>query len=223
VLTFKPHKLAFPAEQFGNHTGAASPTLKVKVTNPNKSTNAPVQFNSPEIDDPGSDFVIDGALTTCTDGFILNPGSHCFLGLKFQPTSVGPHAGTLQIHNNAQNTPQAVTLSGTGKSPHLTINPVALAFGKVPVGTPSAEHVVTLKNTGKVPIAISSIAPSDPSYAVAGDSTCGSVLSNVPGSNTCTVGVIFTPAAPGSVPASLAITDDAAHSPQTVALSGKGK
>jgi len=220
VLTYKPHKIAFPAEPFAGGTGAPSATVKVKVTNPKNKIDVPVVLNAPVIDDP--DFVLGHSQTTCADGQTLSPGQFCFMGVFFQPTGVGSHSGTLAIHNNAHNAPQVVALSGSGTSPGLTMSPTQVAFGAVPVGTPSSEHTVKLVNKGRVPIAINSIAPSDAAFTKSSD-TCGSMLSNTPGSNSCTVGVTFTPGGFGAVKASLVIDDDAAHHPQKITLTGSGK
>ena len=222
VLTYTPHKLAFAAAAFADQTGASSAPLKVKVTNPKNKTNVAVLFTSPTISDP--DFVIDTnpATTTCTDGFVLNPGAHCFVGLIFQPAAVGAHSGALDILNNAHNSPQIVSLSGTGKSPGLMISRTAIAFGKVAVGTPSKTQNVTLTNKSPVPIALSSILPTGSGFSIA-SSTCGSTLGHVAGSNSCVIGVIFTPGASGAAAGALTITDDARHSPQKITLSGRGK
>jgi hypothetical protein len=220
VLIYHPHKIVFPSEPFAAGTGAKSTTLNVKVINRKYKTNVPVVLNAPEIDVP--DFSFDPAKTTCTDGMTLNPGSSCKLGLVFQPTGVGSRPGTLRIHNNAQNAPQTVTLSGLGKSPRLTKSTAEIVFGRVRMNTPSKPHKITLANHGRVPIAISGIAPTDPAFTIS-NQTCGSVLSNVPGSNLCTMDVTFTPAIFGPVRAKLLINDDAANNPQHISLIGTGK
>jgi len=222
VLTYRPHTRAFAAEAFADHTGASSKPLTVKVSNPKNKTNVPVLFNSPEIEDPGNDFSVDPGTSTCTDGLILSPGSHCFLGLIFQPSGLGGRPGTLKIHDNAKSSPQIVTLSGTGKPPHLVVSPAQIAFGKVQVGTPSATHNVTLTNNSPVPIALNSPTPPTGGFAITG-STCGATLVNTPGSNACTISVTFTPAVKREVTGFLEINDDAAHSPQKVKLTGSGK
>jgi hypothetical protein len=88
------------------------------------------------------------------------------------------------------------------------------------VGTTSAAQSVTLSNTGNAALNISSIAISGTN---AGDfaltNTCGSGLAA--GANHG-ISVTFTPAATGTRSASLAITDNASGSPQTVSLSGMG-
>lgn len=222
VLTYDPHQLTFAAEDFADNTGAAGKPLKVEVTNPKSNANTAVLFNGSEIDDAGNDFSIDQGTTTCTDGFILNPGSHCFLGLIFQPTGLDARSGTLNILDDAHNSPQVVSLSGTGKSPGLVVSPAEIAFRTIAVGRTSAAHNVTLTNNSPVPIAFEAPTPPGDGFAIIGD-TCGATLANNPGSNTCTISLTFTPADKPAVKASLEINDDAAHSPQRVELTGSGK
>jgi len=147
--------------------------------------------------------------------------SHCFLGLIFQPTGLGERPGTLKIHDNAKGSPQIVRLSGIGKSPGLVVSPAEIAFGKVQVGTPSATHNVTLTNHSPVPIALNGPTPPGGEFAIT--SSCGAMLVNTPGSNTCTISVTFTPAVKREVTGFLEINDDAAHNPQKVKLTGSGK
>ena len=49
---------------------------------------------------------------TCT--IALLPGHSCSISVRFAPTIVGTITGSLQINDNASNTPQVVSLSGRG-------------------------------------------------------------------------------------------------------------
>jgi alpha-N-arabinofuranosidase len=49
---------------------------------------------------------------TCT--FALLPGQSCSISVRFAPTIIGAITGSLQINDNASNTPQVVSLSGKG-------------------------------------------------------------------------------------------------------------
>jgi len=99
----------------------------------------------------------------------------------------------------------------------VTPTPESLTFTPQSVGTTSASKAITLKNTSAVLVTINSITTTG-SYAVSSN-TCGSSLAS---GATCTVNVTFSPLVGGSVPGSLAISDSAPDSPQTVALSGTG-
>jgi hypothetical protein len=131
-------------------------------------------------------------------------------------------AGGLQVY--VENFPSGASCAAFGFQPFNVANapivkptPLSLAFGALPVGATSAAKVVTLKNTNTALVSINSIAVTG-NYAITGN-TCGSSLA---AAAACTVNVTFTPLVGGSLPGSLAISDSAPDSPQTVALSGTG-
>jgi hypothetical protein len=101
--------------------------------------------------------------------------------------------------------------------PIVTPTPLTVAFGGLSVGTTSATKAVTLKNTSSVAVSLNSITATG-NFAVAGK-TCGSSLA---AGATCKVNLTFTPSIAGPLTGSLAISDSATDSPQTVALSGTG-
>jgi hypothetical protein len=61
----------------------------------------------------GTNFQI--ASSTCTAGKVLAPGSSCAVGVKFTPHSTGTQTDTLRFVDSAPNSPQNVSLSGTGR------------------------------------------------------------------------------------------------------------
>jgi hypothetical protein len=97
-----------------------------------------------------------------------------------------------------------------------SFQPGLLTFGSETVGTQSTAQTVTLQNAGGSALAVSGIQAS-------GDFT---EANNCPGSlpplASCTISVTFTPSATGARQGTLAVTDNAANGPQTVALSGTG-
>lgn len=100
-------------------------------------------------------------------------------------------------------------------SPIVTPAPLTAAFNAQVVGTTSAAKAISFKNTSSSPVSIASIKASG-NFSMT-TTTCGSTLA--PGAS-CQAGVTFTPAVPGTITGSLAITDSAPDSPQTVTLSG---
>jgi hypothetical protein len=98
--------------------------------------------------------------------------------------------------------------------------PLSLSFGTQAVGSSSNPQTTTLTNSGATTLNITQISITGTN---SGDfsptHTCGTSLA---AGASCTVSVIFKPLASGTRSAALAITDDAANSPQTVALSGLG-
>ena len=104
--------------------------------------------------------------------------------------------------------------------PVAGVSPSSLTFTNQALNTSSAAQTITLSNTGAAPLAISGITVTGTN---AGDfsqtTTCGPTLS-APGN--CTISVTFKPTASGARSASVSIADNAAGSPQSVALSGTG-
>jgi len=91
------------------------------------------------------------------------------------------------------------------------------------VGTTSSAQQATLTNSGTAPLTISSIGLTGTNAAdYAQTSTCPTAPSTLAPGAACTITVTFTPSAPGSRSASVAVTDDASGSPHTAGLSGTG-
>jgi hypothetical protein len=61
----------------------------------------------------GTSFQI--ASSTCTAGKVLAPGSSCAVGVKFDPQSTGSKTDTLRFVDSGPNSPQNVSLSGSGR------------------------------------------------------------------------------------------------------------
>jgi len=102
-------------------------------------------------------------------------------------------------------------------SPIVTPSPLSLAFSPQIVGTTSAAKAIALKNTSASTVSVNSITVTG-NFAIA-TNTCGASIN---AGASCTVRVNFTPSIAGSLTGSLAISDSAPDSPQTVALSGAG-
>jgi FG-GAP-like repeat/Abnormal spindle-like microcephaly-assoc'd, ASPM-SPD-2-Hydin/FG-GAP repeat len=151
----------------------------------------------------------------------LDPGTSCPISVTFNPTSAGAQSGSLIVTDTAPNSPQTVTLSGTGVSPTLTVLPATLSFGSIAVGgSPSASQTVTVTNTSSVSATIVNVVVGGSN---AGDfsqtNTCGGPLAA--GAN-CTASVQFAPTAAGSRTASLTVTSNAVGSPQSITMTGTG-
>jgi hypothetical protein len=107
------------------------------------------------------------------------------------------------------------------QAPTVTLSSSGLDFGIRVVGTRSAPQTVTLSNASSVlalnitNIAITGTNAADFSQA----NTCGSGL---PPGGECTITVTFAPSQIGPRSAAVTITDNAAGSPEAVALSGTG-
>ena len=105
-------------------------------------------------------------------------------------------------------------------APTATLSPTSLIFSTQAIGATSASETVALKNTGTTSLTISSIAITGTN---AGDfaqtHTCASSLA---AGASCSIRVTLRPTASGTRAAALSISDNAAGSPQKVALGGIG-
>src|SRR5215472_8663994 len=79
----------------------------------------------------------------------IAPGGSCTISVVFQPAVCGAATATLTVSSDtASNSPQAVSLSGTGTGPCATLSQTVLTFPSQLVTTSSAPQTVTLTSTG---------------------------------------------------------------------------
>ncbi|MGA3080138.1 MAG: Ig-like domain-containing protein, partial [Terracidiphilus sp.] len=184
--------------------------------------NQPVPLAISSIGVSGTGYAIDPSTTCGNPGSLPAAGAtaSCSIGITFKPTALGSSPGTLTITTNANNSPQTVTLSGTGSSA-TTLSATSLNFLSVPVNTTSSILYISLGNNQNVPLSITSLAVSA-GYALDPSTTCAGSLPATGAAASCKIGIVFKPTALGSDPGTLTITTNANNSPQTVTLSGTG-
>jgi hypothetical protein len=112
------------------------------------------------------------------------------------------------------------SLPASNSAPAVSLSATSLAFGSEKVGTASGSQSVTLTNSGNASLTISSV-------ALTGTNASSFVFANncvttLAAGATCTIHGHFTPTTTGALNATITITDNAANSPQTIALSGTG-
>src|SRR5690348_13026267 len=198
---------------FGNQpVGQASQPQVFTVQN---TGNADLHVQTASI---SGDFAI--ANDTCS-GNTVTAGSTCTIGVTFKPTATGARTGALSISDDAADSPQTVSLSGTGTQPAVSLSPPSLTFGGQAVGTTSSAQTVTITNTGSGDLHVSGVSVSGTNTGdfSASPSGCGTV----PATQTCTVSVTFTPGAAGARSATLNVASDApSNGTDQVSLSGTG-
>ena len=106
--------------------------------------------------------------------------------------------------------------SGSTSAPTATLSPTSYTFSSQVLNSTSTAAAFTLTNDGNASLTLSSIGISG---GFAQTNTCGSSL--VAGAK-CTIKVAFTPTTAGNYTGTLSIADNAAGSPQQIALSGAG-
>lgn len=209
-VTFNPTSLSFPNQTI-NTTSAPMPI--VLTNNQNKNLTISSIATSAE-------FAVSSQTCGSLPGAIVAPGGNCTIQITFTPTATGLQNGTLTVTDDAPGGQQTAGLSGTGTSsgtPQVSLSPTSLSYPVRLVNTTSAGKTVTLTNTGNATLNISNIGISG-DFSISAK-TCGSTLN---ATLSCTVTVKFTPTAAGTRTGSLTFSDNAAGSPQSVALSGTG-
>jgi hypothetical protein len=205
-VTLSPTTLTFGKQAEGTTSAAMTATLHNVATATLTITSITVTGN----------FAQSGG--TCPlSPTTLAKGASCTILIAFTPQALGGLKGTLTVADNASNSPQTASLTGTGTAP-VTISPTSLAFPGEPLGETSGAMTVTLTNQQNVRLTFTSVQTSG-DFAVSSSTCTGSVASL----GTCTVGVTFSPTATGSRTGKLTFSDSAAGSPQNVSLSGTGK
>jgi len=196
--------------------GATSPAQTITLKNTGGAT-----LNITSISITGANASNFAATNNC--GLSLAASATCTVSIAFTPSSAASFSASLSFADNAANSPQSVTLTGAGISapvPLAVFNPTALSFGSQAVNT-AATQTITLSNPGNATLNISGfmIAGANPTDFAITANTCGSTLASL---SSCAIAVTFTPLSTATLTASLSVTDNAATSIQTVALSGTG-
>jgi photosystem II stability/assembly factor-like uncharacterized protein len=209
-LTLTPKQRLFGKVIFGN-TGEISKPQTITLTN--SSTEVVTMFGQSFGGPAASDFSITSQGTTC--GATLGARKKCNYAIVFQPGALGAGNALVMISNNAANSPQIASLSGTGIAGPIKIAPTSISFGKVAIGS-SVTKPFTLTNKNTVGLTISNLASTSTDFTPA--MTCVGVLN---AGATCMVQVTFKPAA-GGKPRSgkIEVFDNAAKSPQNLKVSG---
>jgi hypothetical protein len=201
-VTLSPTSLSFGSITVGSTTTAKTVTLKNTGTSTLDISSATTS----------GDFAISAS--TCA---IVPVGKECKVQVNFSPTQLGALTGTLSISDNAPDSPQTVSLSGTGIA-DATLTPVSETYPTLAVGESSPPRTFTLTNKEAVPLDNIQITTSG-DFAVVATSCTGSLAAK----SNCWISVTFTPTAAGTRTGQLSVSDSGSGSPQTSNLTGTGK
>lgn len=162
---------------------------------------------------------------TSTDSKAILPPDYTFVAADQGTQTFGVTLKTSGSHtvqatdtiNSAITGSASISISGLVD---LTVTPTAIAFGSHVTGVAYNPRKATLTNNAGGTVSISSISIGGTNASdFQSTTTCGSTLA---ATKSCFVSVTFTAGAIGSRSGSLIIADNAANSPQTVALTGVG-
>jgi hypothetical protein len=201
--TLTPATATYSSQAVGTTSAAKTFTL---------TNNQTVALTSIAITTAG-DFAVSA--TTCTTSLIAK--GKCTISVTFTPTQTGARTGQLSVSDSASNSPQTLTLSGTGIAP-ATLTPTTATYALQTVGTTSLPKTFTLTNNQTVTLTGLAISTTG-DFAVSA-TTCTTSLA---AKGKCTISVTFTPTATGTRTGQLGVADSASNSPQTSKLTGTGK
>jgi len=201
-----PGSLSFPATA----TGSLSAAQNILLTNTGDETLTSINASA-----------VGAFQTSNTCGTQLTGHTACTISVTFAPAQLGAQPGTLTVSDALRT--QTVALSGTGVAPPtLSASPASLTFPAQQAGVASAPQTVTVSNTGATAMAnvgFQITGATAASYS-AGATTCGAVLAS---GASCTVQVVFTPAAGGAISAVLTVSSSTnGVAPVSVSLNGAG-
>jgi hypothetical protein len=205
--TLNPMSLGFAATT----TGSLSASQTISLTNSGGEALTAIGVS------------VSGAFQTSNNcGTQLAGQSACSISVIFAPTVVGSQSGTLTVSDALRT--QTVALTGTGVTPPaLSVTPSSLTFSTQQPGVASAPQTLTVTNSGGAALAnvgFQITGPAAASYSV-GASTCGVTLTS---GGSCTVRVVFTPAATGAIAATLTVSSSTLGvTPVSVPLNGSGQ
>jgi hypothetical protein len=162
-----------------------------------------------------SEFTLTGA-STCTNGASVAVNASCTIQVRFTPSGTGNRTAAVTITDNANDSPEMISLSGNG--PTIAAAPSTVTFPSQYVGTTSLPQSVTVsnQNTDSGSVTVTSVTASPADFGVLNNciNPLGTGLS-------CTIGVFFNPTTGGTRTGTLTITTSDGAKAQ-VALSGPG-
>ena len=213
---FAPNPLTFANVPFGSTSAAQTSTL----SNTSKTNTFTINTISITGTNP-ADFATTAA-GTCHNGLTIAALGSCTVSVTYTPRVSGGESAIVAVASDAVNSPTQLFLQGNGSGPFATLSTKSLVFQNQAPGTPSAAQNVTLKNSGTATlsgIAISKTGTNLLEYTVTTSpaTNCGGSLAV---GASCTISVVFKPAAGGIRTATISIADNAFGSPQTISLTG---
>ena len=171
AISFSPASLTFASQAVGT---TSSPQF-VTLTN---TGNATLTFSV----SASGDFAL-GGVGTC--GSSVAAGVSCTISAKFTPTTTGTRTGALTLTDNASNSPQTISLTGTGS----TTSSVAPSITTQPVS-----RTVTVGQTATFTVAATGTAPLTYQWKKSGTAITGAASSTytTPATTTSDNGAQFT-------------------------------
>ncbi len=213
-----------PASSASNNSSAAS--LSASSLNfPSQTINGTSATQSLTFTNAGSNSISLSAVTVTGDfaqsnncSATLVAGASCTVNVTFTPTEVGVRTGTVSFTDNAPQSPQVVSLAGTGETGgQLVAGPSSIAFGNVTIGQIGSQSV-TITNTCGQSISVTSVSTSGAGVEVSSISTPFTLAPN----QSSTFTVTFSPSSSGSASGAIYLANNSATGSLTIPTTGTG-
>ena len=148
---------------FGSVVDGQTKSQSITVTNTGTAALTIAQLSV-----TGSGYSASGLATPAT----VAAGKSVTFSVLFAPTTAGSLAGTVSIVSNAPNSPNVLSLSGTGTaaSVALSANPSSVSFASVNAGSSNSKSV-TVTNSGNSSVTISQVAVDAKDFKTSGITT----------------------------------------------------
>ncbi len=204
------------AQDFGTvASGSTSAPFQFLVRNDGETTSGAVAVSLSG--NHATEFEIDDQATTCHGP--LDPGGTCKAVVRFAPASDGTKQATLHA-TAAPGGDVTASLTGTGGTPSLVVEPSTWDFGNVPVGAAGSVEAFEVRNVGTVQSGVPNVslaqqAPAD--FSVVGNE-CTAPLDP---QTSCMVQVQFKPTVAGNEAATLQVNASPGGS-AVASLQGRG-
>jgi hypothetical protein len=207
-----PNPLAFP----NTTEGVSAATMPMTLSNPG---NAALSITGISV--TGANASSFSQTNNC--GASLAAAATCTITVTFTPASAASLTAAISVADNAAGSPQSAVVTGTGTVPLIpqaVLSPTSLAFPSTTINTSATPLPVTLSNPGNTALTITGITVTGANASSFGQTNnCGASLA---AGATCTITVTFTPTSAASFAAAISVADNAAGSPQSVAVTGTG-
>jgi hypothetical protein len=218
AVSLSPSSLSYANEQIGTSSSGQLVTIS-------NTGSAPLSIASIGI--TGAAAADFGTTNTCAlSPATLPAGGSCTASVIFTPVAAGLRTAALTVTDSAFDSPQSITVSGTGTTtpvPAVGLSPTTLSFPSQVVATTSSPLPVTLTNTGNAPLTLTSISMTGTQAAdFTPTSSCPLAPTTLAAGASCAINTTFRPSAGGTRSATLSVVDDASGSPHTVAVTGTG-
>jgi len=148
-------------------------------------------------------------------GTVLAAYATCQIQVTFTPSVPGMQNGRLTIADSSPDSPQTISLTGTGIAESQGISSTSVSFSSQQVATTSSPQTLTLWAGAA---ALNNLVIQTSSN-FSETNNCGRGL---PVFATCQIQITFTPSVPGTQNGRLTIADSSPNSPQTISLTGIG-